>query len=510
MNINFCSLSVKKKINSSSFGFVFLVFFVFSFLLYSNLLKSTTEIVFQTPCAVQFILKKPSANTSNSTKSSFFKFVPQLKTYDARDLAKEMSQSALSVEFPLEITFSNGRFTLLCTDSTTGQEIQVTDREYVSTDGVIPPPSGTTYRGAQYGEATRFLNHLFITLAPTYLPYNIIGESIVFGTPKQSSRDLTNYRIGDIPVPTAPILPSLDSSALEPYSFTITFSAPPSGSKTGIYLQQDSEGTTPGNVENWDLNEEDVVSYTFLNCVSGISYRAAISVVGIYDESPLTYFNSKLITGVPPPTDFEAISDLNASDYNALDLNRQFIGPDEYKVLTNFVGRTLPGDLTRRDQIISITIKYYVNIVSSETLIDGPFTLPPTYPSDSRLDIEANPDGAVPSADLSINTNFRVFDYMYWKRVTPSEDSNVTGADVFASTGFPGSNYGGLPLPWADSTITSPSYLDTIFPVDTNGNLKTTNIPNLRFFIGYASNKLLTDGSIYAITKYVISYNPPP
>lgn len=554
-------------------GVILVVFFIVAVHTLSQL-KDKTKITFQTSSAVQFILMEPIANSSTNDKPSFFKFIPQLKLYTAMELASEMNAQAQQVGFPMTVSLVNGRFKLACTDTDTiDQGIQVTDREYTDADGVIPPPLGTAYQGAQYGEATRFLNHLRIDLSTTYLPYEIIGDSFDPALPAVGTESVLNSNIGTTPIPAPPV--SCTAVADEDYQFTITFPQAPEGYQTGIYLQQnakalvtldqldaisgwagtlvftqvsstqyqalpdgpemelnqnglwelkydgtvyyvsydlitwtqqeETEAADPvgtlqpvGDVENWDIVASSITTYTFLNCQKGVFYRAAVTVVGEYDESPLFYQTTEavLITGVNETLFFQVINNENKATKNSIAVETDIL-PNNYTVATQNLGFLPTGEalaLTQRDQIISVSIKFYINITSS-----GGTQFPPTYPSDSRIEIEmgGTTNGAAP--------NYLIFDYMYWKRVIPAPGAAVL--DVFASTDFPGTNFGGAPLPWSTAIITSPAALDLIFPHDaTTKVLDSLSVPNLRFFIGYLSNKLVTDGVIRAIESYSIEY----
>lgn len=562
-----------------AFGVLCVLFLVLAYSLISKL-KNKTKITFQTSCAVQFILMKPQANSASSNKPSYFKFVPELREYLASDLAQVMNSQAAVAQFPLSVSFTNGRFILACTDTQTeDQGIQVTDREYTDADGATPPPQGPVYQGAQYGEATRFLNHLLIHLETTYLPYNIIGDFFNPGSPAISTQSILDYHIGTIAVPLPPV--SCTGTANADYQFTITFPAAPAGCVTGIYLQQNvldtdtltldqldatgwngtlvftkedetqyialpdgpiinlvgstwslvyngsndyytslnlidwevgTEGsspapvgtfTPPGNVENWDITPDNTTtSYTFLNLQKGIYYKAAITVVGLYDESTLFYQTPTptLITGADTPLVFQVIGDSNRDDKNKLEINSSIFNTYEIATqdLDTLPDGTLQPALTRRDQIISISIKFYLNISSSFTIY-----FPPTYPSDSRIEIERGG-----TEDGTGEAQYIIFDYMYWKRVIPDAGAATQFSDVFASTDFPGTNFGGAPLPWATAIITSPEVLDAIFPHDPETKiLNSTFTPNLRLFIGYTSNQLVTDATIRAIQSYSIEYN---
>ena len=271
------------------------------------------------------------------------------------------------------------------------------------------------------------------------------------------------------------------------------------------WTQQETEAANPvgtlqpvGDVENWDIVTSSATTYTFLNCQKGVFYRAAVTVVGEYDESPLFYQTTEatLITGVNTPLVFQVIDNSNKDTRNRIAINTNIL-PNNYTVATQNLGSLPTGGgtaLTQRDQIISVSIKFYINITSS-----GGTQFPPTYPSDSRIEIEKG--GTTNGTAL----DYLIFDYMYWKRVIPAP--GAASLDVFASTDFPGTNFGGAPLPWSTAIITSPAALDLIFPHNaTTKVLDSLVVPNLRFFIGYLSNKLVTDGVIRAIESYSIEY----
>jgi hypothetical protein len=447
---------------------------------------------------VQFFLDVPRTNTDTEIFSSSYKFVPSVGKYPSSQLVNDMNAGADAIGFPLRVSFTNGRFKLECMDTTPGQGIRVTDREYNDSDGVIPP-EGTTYQGAQYGEATRFLNHLFIPLRETYLPYNIIGDSFDAENPSESTINLTNYTIGDVNLPSSPAPPQ--ALVAGDYQFTLTFQLPEPGQRIGIYLQKNVNDASPGNVENWDI-VENTTSYTFYGLQEDMTYRAAITIVGKYDETKLVYQSSPyvLTTGVTT-TSFSVIYDSTTRDTLNKLSGFEFVSSNQVAIATQNLPE-LPAELIHRSQITSITIKFYINIVSFFLFAPGPFGpfFPPSLPSDARLEIESG--GATLTGE---NTTYTVFDYMYWKTVKPSPDAFHQTTTVYASSASPGTSYGGVPLDWDDTVITTPEFLDQVFPEE-NGALKSRNTPNLKFFIGYPSNQLLTDGVIPAIYTYSIQY----
>jgi hypothetical protein len=352
------------------------------------------------------------------------------------------------------------------------------------------------YQGAQYGEARRFLNHLFIStdFEISYLPYDIRGSFFDVETPLVSERSLVNNDIGVDPIPSPPTVCTASNTNAN-YKFTITFNAPPVGSTTGVYLQQ-----VPGNLENWDIvpiEDPQLTTYTFTNLGEGQVFKAAISVIGFYDESILFYQQTPniTVTGSSAYT-FQVIIQNNRSDRNNIEPGEIIF--NDYKIATKELGN-LPQLLTLRSQIISVSITFYININSSNSIPGDSIYFPPSYPSDARLEIE---NGGTETGD---NNSWSFFEYMYWKKVTPDEEAGTQDSDVFGSTGFPGTNYGGLPLPWAKSVLTSAAILDQIFP-STNDVLDSLYVPNLRFFIGYASNQLVSDSEILPIYEYSIEY----
>ena len=471
-----------------------------------KLQDNKTSITFRTSCAIQFILDVPIANTSNTPKQSFLKFVPQVgKRYKPHELVKEMNAAAQAAEFPLKVSYVEGKIILSCLDNNPQQKIRVTDREFKDTDGA-PDPPGTVYQGAQYGEARRFLNHLFIStdFEISYLPYSIPGSYFSFvkegeqGGPLTSERSLLYNHIGMGPIPIPPQSCSAQINAN--YEFTIEFDAPlPVGSRTGVYLMQ-----VPGNLENWDivpleLDEGQVTSYTFTNLGEGQVFRAAISVIGFYDESTLFYQTDEDVTVTgSSPTSFPIIFNGQTRGERNNIVGGQALF--DYSLATTNLP-PLPNDLTKRSQIISVSIKFYININSVNSIPGDNIFYPPSYPSDARLDIE---NGGTTYGD-SVE-GYSLFDYMYWKKVTPSNLASVENSDVFGSTGFPGTNFGGLPLNWQTSVLTSENVLNQIFP-STGDTLDSRKVPNLRFFIGYASNQLYSDQNISPIYEYSIEYN---
>jgi hypothetical protein len=288
------------------------------------------------------------------------------------------------------------------------------------------------------------------------------------------------------------------------YQFTITFDPPAPGHRVGIYLQKNVTDADPGNVENWDIVETS--SYTFFGLQPGVAYRAAITIVGTYDETKLVYQTPSYVTvtGVPLVSTFHLINDLlSRQDLNKISFS-EFIPHDTPTIATQNLP-SLPEDLTHRSQIVSITIKFYINVISYYLFnpgIFGPF-YPPSLPSDARLEIESGPEGAT---ETGLDTSYRVFDYMYWKTVKPAPDAFHQFTTVFASTDSPSASYGGEPLDWADNVMTLPHVLDDVFPSDENGILKSRRTPHLRFVLGYPSNQFLTDGVIPAIYNYSIQY----
>jgi len=478
-----------------------LVLIVLIFIVIENLQDNgNTGITFQTPCAIQFILDVPIANTTNVEKQSYLKFIPQVgKRYKPSELQLEMNAAAQAVEFPLRVDYTNGKMYFICTQSSP-QKILITDREFVETDGPLAP-GGVTYVGAQYGEARRFLNHLFMPLdfVISYLPYNITGSFFDATNFLGSERSLLNNDIGVDPIPNPP---SVCSAAITgDYQFPIPFNAPPAGSRTGIYLEQ--TGPIAGNLENWDIVDlgeppAQITTYTFVNLGRDQEFRAAISVVGFFDESTLFYQQNGdiIVTGSPQPHSFKVINNTNRYDKNNID--GDIIIYNDYKVATKNLD-LLPQTLEYRSQIVSVTIKFYININSVQSV--GSLIFPPSYPSDARLEIE---NGG--TADGESSLSWSTFDYMYWKRVK-KDITAYYDSDVFGSTGFPGTNFGGLPLDWTTCVLTSAELLDLIFPSSNGGTLQSRQTPNLRFFIGYLSNQLLADQNIAPIYEYSIEYN---
>jgi len=434
-----------------------------------------TYIIFQTSCDIKFLLTEKTQ--LGETVAENFLFSPKTNyTYEADELARDMTNEANEKGFPLSLTFEDGRFKILCTDVT--KEFYIVDQEF---DTTLTGIQGQTFI-SQYGAAQRFLNHLYIYWEISYFP----DDKKTSRAQGQSTQDLRGMTISLQSIPVEPT--NLIIRAADYNSMSIEWTPTP-GTKTGIYLKHSTEDY----FQNWELFPANITTYTFEGLISGDTYTVGISSVGKFDESSIVASNPVTIP-VPPITinTLEFVNDLNRSQVNKLKPGN--IIYNTWGIATDFSTHTpivWPTGLTKQSQILNIKVKYY-------TQLTGRY-YNPTLPSDSRIEMEegATLDGTAPS--------YRLLDYMYWKTVIP-ETPIAPNAYIFGSTNFNGGNQGGPSLPWETLIITDPNTINSIFPADSSGNIISKLAPNLRFYCGYLSNQIQIDNAQVPIQTYSIDW----
>jgi hypothetical protein len=438
-----------------------------------NVATLATVIRFQTTCDIKFILIETNEQGGQQLYENLL-FSPKINySYNASELARDMTNEATVNAFPMLVSFENGIFTIFCTDK--DKKLLVVDREYdasVSDLGI-----------SQYGAAQRFLNHLYIDWPVSYFPSDV-------KTPVkevQSKKNLTGMIISLDPVPNVPT--NLESVPKN-YSITINW-IPTFQCKTGIFLKI---GTS--EFQNWDLIDESIGTYTFESLPSGPKYTAGISAVGTFDESSMLE-GTPVEVLVPLPNTLVFIDNSTSPVVNSLISTPIY---NSYAKATTFSpGFEWPDRLTKTSQILNIKIKYYMQLISYAGVIPGFY---PTLPSDSRIEVE---NGATANGTAS---TYSLLDYMYWKTVTPNSNSPAPPPNVyiFGSTDFPGTNQGGPSLPWQTRIITNPGIINAVFPSYSNGDLRYKIPPNLRFFCGYLSNQIVRDTLQVPIALYSIDW----
>lgn len=432
-----------------------------------------TVIRFQTTCDIKFIL----CSDDGKTLYENLLFSPKLNySYEAHELAKDMSGQATVNGFPLLVSFENGLFTIFCTDL--NKKLLVIDQEFDSTI-----TTDLDYV-SQYGAVQRFLNHLYITWPISYFPTDV-------QTPVKEVQSTQNLTGMIISLDEIPHVPSNLVATPESYSIAITWTPIPE-CKTGIFLKDD----TSEKFQNWDLIPENIGTYTFEGLPVG-TYTVGISAVGRFDESSMLIGNPVYV--VEPVVTIHTLDFTNGSNINKLTSGTLIY--NEYAIATDFANANFqwPAGLTKTSQIINIKIKYYMQLISDAGTQPGYY---PTLPSDSRIEMEC---GATSNGTAE---NYALLDYMYWKTVIPQPKDPPVPPNVyiFGSTEFSGTNQGGPSLPWETKIITDPNVISLVFPSDSNGDIISKLPPNLRFFCGYLSNQIQVDNSQVPIDVYSIEW----
>ena len=433
--------------------FVFLAVCAFIVAVYFTLTAKTT-IIFQTSCGAFFYTDVPRLDNGTSG----FKYTPTIqKFYNAKDLALEMTTQASAVDFPLTVTFQDGRFHI-----SSPLVLRVTDTEYTTNDNVIDG----VYVGARYGEAKRFLNHLMIVCEISYPPPYDPGQ--IF-TRLHSTRRLTNALIGNDPIPPAPLQVTNSLNSTNDLLIDVQWIAPPNITYTvGIYLQNSS--VPPAHIENWDLmSDQDVTSFSIANLTPGDTYLCGASFIGRYDESSPTMASGSGIP-IPQPSGLTTFDLLAAGTLNT---ETRFITPNQQVSILDMSGVDWPVGLGAVNQIKSINVKFY----SSINQFSG-------GPSDSRITF--GNDGPV------------IF-YAYWRFVEKLLTDNSDLPQAFASVlNTPRGTTGPLDalLNYDTLIISDPNVISNMFPNFGAGPI------SVYMFCGYPGTSLRINDGVPVLEKF--------
>lgn len=441
-----------KQMNLTLLMYSLLAVAVLSVALYLTI-TSNTEIIFQTPCAIQFLPDQPTP-TLNAT----YTFVPQVgRTYKAKDLATEMTRGARGI-FPQFLVEFKDRFVITC-----GIPLRITDREYAPGEESV---TNGIYVGPRYGEAQRFLNHMLIQCEISYPQYDIDSGQVF--TSLYSTKSLMNARIGFDPIPAPPSSATLVVNAANPNLLIVTWVAPPSPFySVGIYLAD--SGAIDTQLINWDIVSTPPTFYTFTDLSVGDSYGAAVTFVGRYDESTLTIARNTnvILPGILTLNTFNLLAGTTTSPNNTNTLGQAVVDAqpnttvrrNRYTRVVNNSAVRWPSDLISFQQIKSFTIRFYASIDT-------------TLPSDSRL---------------SFGINGPLIYYMYWRIVAKDATDTSQFPYAFASTNASVGTTGAIqpPLAYTSLTITNPVVLANLFSTLGVGP------DDIYLFFGYASTSML-------------------
>jgi len=440
--------------------FVFLALCAFVAAMYFTLTEKTT-VIFQTSAGAFFYTDAPGPNG--------FKYTPTIgKFYNAKDLAKEISDQASTQEppFPLTVTFEQGRFRIY-----SPLTLRITDTEYSPSDQLV----NGVYVGARYGEAKRFLNHLMIECEISYPPPYDPGQ--VF-TRLQSTRKLNNSIIGNDPIPLAPEAVSNSINSTNNLLMNLVWSAPPNSTyQVGIYLQNIS--VEPSYVENWDLvSEQGVISLVIPNLTPGDTYLAGASFIGRYDESPP---RMAVGPGIPIPAPGLELTLFDILNVGVLNVTPTEIGTNQHTKILDMSDVSWPEGLGMASQIKQINVKFYSSIV--------------------------NFYGGQTDARITFGIDGPVIYYGYWRFVERLETVTSNPSQfpfAFASTlNTPRGTTGPTDLLSYDTfSISDPTILAYIFSNFTAGGPQSVYI-----WCGYPNSFLSFNNGVPVIEKFEIIWS---
>jgi hypothetical protein len=445
--------------------FVFLALCAFIAALFFTLTEKTT-VIFQTSCGAYFY-KDPQPD---STPAPGFKYTPTIgRFYNAKDLAKEITEQAASEDFPLTVTFQEGRFHI-----SSPLVLRITDTEYSTSDQMIDG----VYVGARYGEAARFLNHLMIECEISYPPPDDSGQVY---TKLLSTRKLINALIGNNPIPPAPTAVSNSLNANNLFLNLVWTEPPNKAYKVGIYLQNFS--VEPSHVENWDLvSDQGVTSLAIPNLTTGETYLGGASFIGRYDESPPRMAVGPGITIPIPGLELDIFNFLGSG---VLNTQQRTIIPNTHVKILDMNSVNWPENLTAASQIKSINVKFYSSIV--------------------------NFLGGQTDARITFGQDGPVIYYGYWRfvqRFAPPDDtsSQSTFPFAFASTlNTPRGTTGPTDLlPYDTFTITDPAILAYIF--STSFSPSGSSPQDVYMWCGYPGSVLSINNGTAVIERFDIFY----
>jgi hypothetical protein len=439
-------------------------------------LNATTKIIFQTPCGIQFLMDQPPLpETPNlslhfTPKTNFF--------YTAPVLVSEMNVAAIAIGYPLAVGFTNNRFTF-----TSSVPLRILDRELT----VLPSIVNGVFVAPRYGEAQRFLNHLSISFEisqPLLDTFSTLPSGQTF-TFLESTRSLLNVVIGNGPIPRAPTKVNLALNVTNAALLQLTWSE--ANSLHGIYLFDVSSVPSEGYV-SIDL-VQDKNSYQVTDLTATSQYRAAVSTIGVYDESEISIAPQTITipTPVAPPgTTLYTIDVLTGTGLSVG--NGVVFNTPNYSILNSLNLKVVdcatarwPTNLLEVSQILSVSLRFYASQRTN------------SLPSDARMFF-----GPIQTSPLLY--------YQYFKRVARNVADTSDSArfpQAFGSTeNLEGNILANSELPFTTYTITDPEHLKRLFLSVGSGS----GPPDLYMFYGYKSTIMSINNSVPCVSLYQITY----
>jgi hypothetical protein len=446
--------------------YIILAMAVLSAALYFTL-TSSTKIIFQTPCGIQFLIDQPQVSTTVKA----FQYTPKTGVfYTPIVLVNEMNLQSSALGFPMAVSYKNDRFYFSSPIS-----LRILDREGITT---LPPIVNGLFVAPRYGEAERFLNHLsmkFSISQPLQDEFNGQFSGATF-TEIQSGRSLRNAVIGNESVPYPPTNVNIVLNPTNNALITVTWSP---SLTNGIYVSNLTSLPLEGLV-SWDVVNSATV-YQVSELIQNNQYKVGVSIIGFYDESDITVALQTIT--IPVPTSILTIDVLVGTGLSSgqgvvfSTPNFSLLNNVNQKIVDCATARW-PTNLLQVSQIQSVSLRFYAS-----QQING-------FPSDARIFF-----GPLQTSPL-------IF-YQFYRFVNKlTADTSPPFFNVaFGSTQNDESNLSGA-VPYGTLTITDPERLKQFFINFGTGS----GPPDVYMFYGYLGSLIQLNSGVPCVTVYQITY----